>query len=216
MTKNKKIENTLFQLMTVLREKQAGIYPFGRDMYKNKMEAACEADHEYIKLDITEEQRTFIDDMLEKRMDASECELTLTYMSGLLDGIVFLRDSGFLDMYLMDDDTVSDGSVGAPAYGHYLAALLPGMKGCIAVRVQSVEAFSGQMQDLQRRGAELYVITCPEDHREYGPYHFAASMEDFQKQIEYHMNRREIDEERKSAEGEMGAVPEDTQIQKEV
>lgn len=63
----------------------------------------------------------------------------------------------------------------------YLAALLPGMESCIAVRVQRAEIFSEQMQDWQSRGMELHVISCPEAHGEYGPYHFAESMEDFQK-----------------------------------
>lgn len=90
------------------------------------------------------------------------------------------------------------------------------MEGCIAVRVQRAEIFPEHMQDLQSRGEELHVISCPEVHGEYGPYHFAASMEDIQKQMECHMDWRETDEEGNHVEGEMGAVPEDTQIQKEV
>ena len=215
MTEDKKLEGTLFQLATAMREKRARIYPFGRDIYKNKMETACEADHEYMKMNLTAEQRTLIDDMLEKRMDAAGCELTLAYLSGLLDGIVFLRDSGFLDMYMIDD--ASDGSgVGDRDNVRYLVALLPELDGCIALRVQSVDALSEQVRDLQRCGAELHVISRPEDYGGYGPYRFAASMEDFQKQIEHYMNRSETDEEDHSVEGKMGEVPEDTPVQKEV
>lgn len=215
MTEDKKLEGTLFQLATAMREKRARIYPFGRDIYKNKMEIACEADHEYMKMSLTAEQRTLIDDMLEKRMDAAGCELTLTYLSGLLDGIVFLRDSGFLDMYMIDN--ASDGSdVGDQDNARYLAALLPEMDGCIAVRVQSVDALSEQIRDLQHRGAELHVISRPEHYGGYGPYRFAASMEDFQKQIEHYMNRSEKNEEDSSIEGKMGEVPEDTPVQKEI
>ena len=215
MTENKKLEGTLFQLATAMREKRSRIYPFGRDICKNKMEIACEADHEYMKMNLTEEQRTLIDDMLEKRMDAAGCELTLTYLSGLLDGIVFLRDSGFLDMYMMED-TLDSGDVGDRDNARYLIALLPEMDGCIAVRVQSMDALSEQIRDLQCRGSELHVISRPEDYGGYGPYRFAASMEDFQKQREDHMNRSETDEEDSSIEGKMGEVPEDTQVQKEI
>lgn len=215
MTENKNLEGTLFQLATAMREKRARIYPFGRDIYKNKMEIACEADHDYMEMSLTEEQRTLIDDMLEKRMEAAGCELTLTYLSGLLDGIVFLRDSGFLDMYMMDE--APDGSdIGDRDNVRYLVALLPEMDGCIAVRVQSVDALSEQIRELQRRGAELHVISRPEDYGRYGPYHFAASMEDFQKQIEHYMNRSEINEEDSSVEGKMGEVSEDTPVQKEI
>ena len=168
-----------------------------------------------MKMSLTAEQRTLIDDMLEKRMDAAGCELTLTYMSGLLDGIVFLRDSGFLDMYMMDE-TLDGSDVGDRDNARYLVALLPEMDGCIAVRVQSVDVLSEQVRNLQHYGAELNVISRPEDYGGYGPYRFAASMEDFQKQIEYYMNRGETDEEDSSVEGKMGEVPEVAQIQKEI
>jgi len=104
MTEKEKarLDDTLMQLMTEFRERRVKEHSFAKMIYQEKMEAACAADEDYVLLDLTEEQRQTIDHMLELKFDASVCELTITYVAGLLDGIVFLRDSGFLDMHISD------------------------------------------------------------------------------------------------------------------
>jgi len=111
MTEKEKmrLDDLLLQIVTLLREKRMETYDFARDIYQNKMEKACAADQMYMKMDLSEEQRSVIDELLELRSDAETCELTITYVAGLLDGIVFLRDVGFLDVYISDDLDADEG-----------------------------------------------------------------------------------------------------------
>lgn len=102
MIEKERLYDTLLQLGTALREKRAHAYGVGWNLHKEKVEAVCEADKKYMDLPLTEEQKEVIERMLEKRMEANECELTLTFVAGILDGIIFLRELGFLDMYIMD------------------------------------------------------------------------------------------------------------------
>lgn len=92
MIEKEKLYNTLLQLGTALREKRAHVYGVGWDLHKEKVEAVCEADKKYMELLLTNEQKEVIEEMLEKRMEANECELTLTFVAGILDGITFLRE----------------------------------------------------------------------------------------------------------------------------
>ena len=93
MNEKEKLYDTLLQLGTALREKRAHVYGVGWELHKEKVEAVCEADKQYMDLPLTE-----------KRMEANECELTLTYAAGILDGIMYLRNAGFLDMYVVDKE----------------------------------------------------------------------------------------------------------------
>ena len=86
MNEKEKLYDTLLQLGTALREKRVHVYGVGWDLHKEKVEAVCEADKQYMDLPLTEEQKAVIERMLEKRMEANECELTLTYIAGILDG----------------------------------------------------------------------------------------------------------------------------------
>ena len=104
MNEKEKLYDTLLQLGTALREKRAHVYGVGWELHKEKVEAVCEADKQYMDLPLTEEQKEVIERMLEKRMEANECELTLTYAAGILDGIMYLRNAGFLDMYVVDEE----------------------------------------------------------------------------------------------------------------
>ena len=107
MNEKEKLYDTLLQLGTALREKRAHVYGVGWELHKEKVEAVCEADKQYMDLPLTEEQKEVIERMLEKRMEANECELTLTYIAGILDGISYLRAVGFLDMYVVDSEEPS-------------------------------------------------------------------------------------------------------------
>ena len=102
MNEKENLYDTLLQLGTALREKRVHVYGVGWDLHKEKVEAVCAADKKYMDLPLPEEQKAVIERMLEKRMEANECELTLTFVAGILDGITFLRELGFLDMYIMD------------------------------------------------------------------------------------------------------------------
>lgn len=105
MTKQKErefLENTLFQLLNILRERTHKKYVADFGMYRKRVETACAAEQAYRELDLGEEQREVIEQVLETRSDAQDCELTLTYVAGLLDGILFLRTAGFLDLYMED------------------------------------------------------------------------------------------------------------------
>ena len=102
MNEKEKLYDTLLQLGTALREKRVHVYGVGWDLHKEKVEAVCAADKKYMDLPLPEEQKAVIERMLEKRREANECELTLTFVAGILDGITFLRELGFLDMYIMD------------------------------------------------------------------------------------------------------------------
>lgn len=111
MTEDQKMEDILFRLAIVLREKRARLYPYGRDIYKNKRETACEADHEYMGLNITEEQRMLWMTCWNNAWMRPNVSLHGSICPGLLDGIAFLRDFGFLDMYITED-TSDSGEVG--------------------------------------------------------------------------------------------------------
>lgn len=106
---NDKLNDTLMQIANALREKRSHKYNYGWDIYKHKAELACEAGNQYMNLELTEKQREVIDKMMELQADAYGCELTLNYIAGLLDGIVFFRDLDLLDMFMMDN-TAPDGS----------------------------------------------------------------------------------------------------------
>ena len=135
MNEKEKLYDTLLQLGTALREKRAHVYGVGWELHKEKVEAVCEADKQYMDLPLTEEQKEVIERMLEKRMEANECELTLTYAAGILDGIMYLRNAGFLDMYVVDEE--KDKAVLKEARkGCYVIAVIPGRDGCLAVKTQ--------------------------------------------------------------------------------
>ena len=79
MNEKEKLYDTLLQLGTALREKRVHVYGVGWDLHKEKVEAVCEADKQYMDLPLTEEQKAVIERMLEKRMEANECELTYVH-----------------------------------------------------------------------------------------------------------------------------------------
>ena len=66
--------------------KRVHVYGVGWDLHKEKVEAVCEADKKYMDLPLPEEHKETIERMLEKRMEANECELTLTYIAGIWMG----------------------------------------------------------------------------------------------------------------------------------
>ena len=174
MNEKEKLYDTLLQLGTALREKRVHVYGVGWDLHKEKVEAVCEADKQYMDLPLPEEHKKTIERMLEKRMEANECELTLTYIAGILDGISYLRAAGFLDMYVVD---VTDKAVLKEAgKGCYVIAVIPGRTGCLAAKTrhgQDLVDFAGKWTE---KGIEIYVISRPEAYGEYGPYTFLVSL----------------------------------------
>ena len=133
MNEKEKLYDTLLQLGTALREKRAHAYGVGWDTHRKKVEAVCEADKQYMDLPLTEEQKEVIERMLEKRMEANECELTLTYVAGILDGISYLRDAGFLDMYVVDSEEPSKKTDKKDKRSCFAVAIIPGRDGCRSV-----------------------------------------------------------------------------------
>ena len=102
-TEREQIEDTLLQLMTRCRERAFCRYMKDYPEYKRLLKISCEADKNYYKMELTKQQREQIDFLLNSRADAADCELTLTYQAGILDGVHFLQQLGFLDMYVSDE-----------------------------------------------------------------------------------------------------------------
>lgn len=98
------IEDMVFQILNALRERSYAKYVLGQELYRKKVEIACEQNDRYGRMELTNEQREAIDGMLQARSDAADCELTLTYMAGLLDGMMFLRRTGLMDLYMQDEE----------------------------------------------------------------------------------------------------------------
>ena len=148
MNGKERLYDTLLQLGTVLREKRAHAYGVGWDMHRKKVEAVCEADKKYMDLLLTNEQKEIIEEMLEKRMEANECELTLTYIAGILDGITYLRDAGFLDLYVVNGEEPP----------------------------KKPDQLIDFVRKWVEKEIEIYVISRPEAYAEYGPYTFVVSL----------------------------------------
>ena len=192
MNEKEKLYDTLLQLGTALREKRVHVYGVGWDLHKEKVEAVCEADKQYMDLPLTEEQKAVIERMLEKRMEANECELTLTYIAGILDGISYLRAAGFLDMYVVDEEK-DKAALKEAGKGCYVIAVIPGRDGCLAVKTQhgkELVDFAGKWTE---RGIEIYVISRPEAYGEYGPYTFMVSLDLLDGALEDYMADRKGD-----------------------
>lgn len=101
-TENHDMEDVLLQLAARFREQAFCRYVKNCPEYERLLEISCAADKAYYDMELTDEQRSQIDELLDSRSEASDCELTLTYIAGILDGIMFLRDYGFLDMYVAE------------------------------------------------------------------------------------------------------------------
>lgn len=102
-TERERIEDILLQLMTRCRERAFCRYMQDNAEYKRLLKISCEADKNYYKMELTKQQREQIDFLLNSRLDATDCELTLTYIAGILDGVLLLQRMGFLDMYVSED-----------------------------------------------------------------------------------------------------------------
>lgn len=98
------IEDVVFHVLNVLRERSYAKYVLGQELYRKKVEIACEWNDRYEQMELADEQREIIEHMLQTRSDAADCELTLTYMAGMLDGVMFLRRAGLLDLYMEEGE----------------------------------------------------------------------------------------------------------------
>ena len=176
MTEKEKLYGTLLQLGTALREKRVHVYGVGWDLHKEKVEAVCEADKQYMDLPLPEEHKKTIERMLEKRMEANECELTLTYIAGILDGISYLRAVGFLDMYVVDSEEPSQNTDQKDKRDCFAVAIIPGRDGCFSAQVQDRKQLIDFARKWTDKGVEIYVISRPEAYGEYGPYTFLVSL----------------------------------------
>lgn len=190
MNEKEKLYDTLMQLGTALREKRAHVYGVGWDMQRKKVEAVCEADKQYMDLSLTEEQKAVIERMLEQRMEANECELTLTYATGILDGITYLRNAGFLDMYVMDSEEPSQKTDKKDKRSCFAVAIIPGREGCFSAQVQDRRQLIDFAGKWTEKGVEIYVISRPEAYAEYGPYTFMVSLDMLDGALEDYMERK--------------------------
>ena len=192
MNEKEKLYDTLLQLGTALREKRAHAYGVGWDMHRKKVEAVCEADKKYMDLPLTEEQKEVIEKMLEKRMEANECELTLTYAAGILDGIMYLRNAGFLDLYVTDEEQGKD-VLKEMRKGCYVIAIIPGRDGCLAAKTRHGKELVDFAKKWVEKEIEIYVISRPEAYGEYGPYTFMLSLNMLDGALEDYMADRKGD-----------------------
>lgn len=189
MNEKEKLYDTLLQLGTALREKRAHVYGVGWDTHRKKVEAVCEADKQYVNLPLTEEQKEVIEKMLEKRMEANECELTLTYAAGILDGIMYLRNAGFLDLYVVDEEQGKD-VLKEMRKGCYVIAVIPGRDGCLAAKTRHGKELVDFAKKWVEKEIEIYVISRPEAYAEYGPYTFLVSLDMLDGALEDYMERK--------------------------
>ena len=189
MNEKEKLYDTLLQLGTALREKRAHVYGVGWELHKEKVEAVCEADKQYMDLPLTEEQKEVIERMLEKRMEANECELTLTYAAGILDGIMYLRNAGFLDLYVTDEEQGKD-VLKEMRKGCYVIAVIPGRDGCLAAKTRHGKELVDFAKKWVEKEIEIYVISRPEAYGEYGPYTFTLSLDLLDGALEGYMERK--------------------------
>ena len=166
------------------------MYGVGWDLHKEKVEAVCEADKQYMDLLLTEEQKEVIEKMLEKRMEANECELTLTYAAGILDGIMYLRNAGFLDMYVVDSEEPSQKTDQKDKRDCFAVAIIPGRDGCFSAQVQDRKQLIDFARKWTDKGVEIYVISRPEAYGEYGPYTFTLSLDLLDGALEGYMERK--------------------------
>lgn len=97
-----RLGSTLFQLASIFRERAFNRYGKDYPEYRRLLKISCDADRAYYQMELTRDQRKVLDHLLNSRLEASECELTLTYISGFLDGIEFLQRHGFLDAYVSE------------------------------------------------------------------------------------------------------------------
>ena len=192
MNEKEKLYDTLLQLGTALREKRAHVYGVGWELHKEKVEAVCEADKQYMDLPLTEEQKEVIERMLEKRMEANECELTLTYAAGILDGIMYLRNAGFLDLYVTDEEQGKD-VLKEMRKGCYVIAIIPGRDGCLAAKTRHGKELVDFAKKWVEKEIEIYVISRPEAYGEYGPYTFTLSLDLLDGALEGYMADRKGD-----------------------
>ena len=100
----KVLEDTVFQLMNALRERTHKKYVAGYGPYRKRVETACRAEQEYRAMGLEEDRRKVMDHVLETRSEVEDCELTLTYVAGILDSLLILRAAGFLDLYMREDE----------------------------------------------------------------------------------------------------------------
>lgn len=190
MNEKEKLYDTLLQLGTALREKRTYVYGVGWNLHKEKVEAVCEADKQYMDLPLTEQQKEVIERMLEKRMEANECELTLTFVAGILDGITFLRELGFLDMYIMDAEQEEAVSKRGEK-DCYVVVSIPGRAGCLSVKTQHGKQLVDFARKWTEKGIEIYVVSRPEAYGEYGPYTFMLSLEMLDGALESYAKKKE-------------------------
>ena len=102
------LEDTVLQLAAILREKTFARDVLARESYQRRMKDTYDADRAYMMLELTEQQRKIIDDMLDKRETANGRELAWSYLLGMKDALLFLRRAGFLDMFLMEDSDTKE------------------------------------------------------------------------------------------------------------
>lgn len=197
MTEKEKmrLEDTLLQLGMIIREKSIQKYDFGR-IYRAKLDESLKAETKYMKMQsqLTEEQEQIIEDMLDFRTEVAGYELTINYLAGLLDGIVFLRDSGLLDMYIMDE--TNEDAAEDKKNGCYLIALFPEKEGCLAVKMNNAKEMEIFAQDWKDRGIDMCIISCPEEYQKYEPYRFSVSLEAFEEELESIIAGKECEDDR--------------------
>lgn len=67
-------------------------------VFNNKEDQIEKAEHDYMQLDLSEEDRKIIEDMLALRME-TECEYSdLAYIAGLIDCYAFLAERGLIEV----------------------------------------------------------------------------------------------------------------------
>lgn len=104
------LEDTILQLAAVLRERTFTRDILTRESYQSMMQDTYEADRAYMMLDLTDQQRKIVDDMLDKRETANGRELAWSYLLGMKDAVLFFRRAGFLDMCLSEDEDTKENS----------------------------------------------------------------------------------------------------------
>lgn len=93
------IEKRIYPVMQKFRERARERFVLSQPELRAEMEEAAKASDRYAQMGLANEQRQCVDEMVERITLAYECELTWTYMAGVLDCLQFLEKTDCGDFH---------------------------------------------------------------------------------------------------------------------
>lgn len=171
-------KETLMEIANVFRERAVKRYVIPDEEYGRLAKIAEAAENNFLEQETSEDKKELVNQIWRRRSDAEDYAETLLYVSGLMNGIVFLRDMGLLDMIFEENESIYHDRRDC-----YLVAVMPKKEGCLALHTHFGQGLSGFVEKWNGKGVELFVIHQPEDYAEYEPYRFASTLDEFLNRI---------------------------------